>query len=278
MSWATFRVGVRIMSLDQTPLFATPAVADSMMTSSNIRRLMERKYCQPEWALFHEVADATGMARRRADAIAVNLWESRGLGIHGFEIKVSRADWQREIRAPEKAETIIRNCDHWWIVAPKGVVWEGELPPTWGLYEVDGRGLTCRIKAPKLPNQHVDGVRPFLASLLRRADQQSGEELARKVREETAAIRARANEDAERQARERTRNYDGLKAQVDAFEKQAGIKISEYVGGDTLGKAVALVQLIGGEETFHRVTGLHNMIKDMGDRLGAALKDFRKES
>ena len=248
-----------------------------MMTASNIRRLMERKFCQPEWALFHEVAEATGMAKRRADAIAVNLWESRGLGIHGFEIKVSRQDWLRELKAPSKADAIIRNCDHWWIVAPSGVVQPHELPPTWGHYSVDGRGLTCATKAPKLANEHVDGVRPFLASLLRRAGQHDDAEIRRKVAEETAAIRARATEDAERQARERTRNYDALKSQVDAFEKRAGIRISEYVGGAELGRAVALVQLIGGEETFRRVSGLHTMITDMGDRLGAALKEFQKK-
>lgn len=249
-----------------------------MMTSSNIRRLIERKFCQPEWAVFHEVAEATGMAKRRADAIAVNLWESRGLGIHGMEIKVSRQDWLRELRDPSKAEAIAKNCDHWWIVAPSGIVAKDELPPTWGLYSVDGRGLTCAVKAPKLPNEHVDGVRPFLASLLRRSAQVLEEDLQRRVREETAAIRARAVEDAERQSRERNRHYELLKEQVDKFERASGVRITEYVGGRELGRAVALVQLIGAEETFKRVSGLHNMITEMGDRLGSALKEFRKGS
>lgn len=248
-----------------------------MLNASTIRHAIGRKFCQPEWALFHEVAEATGVGRRRADAIAVNLWESRGLGIHGFEIKISRQDWIRELRDPAKAEAISKNCDHWWIVAPSGVVAKDELPPTWGLYSVDGRGLNCAVKAPKLENTHVDGVRPFVAALLRRAAQTNEQELARRVREETAAIRARATEDAERQSRERNRHYELLKEQVDAFERTAGIKINEYVGGRDLGRAVALVQLIGAEETFKRVTGLHNMITEMGGKLGEALKDFRKK-
>jgi hypothetical protein len=249
-----------------------------MMNSSNIRRLMERKFCQPEWALFHEVADATGVARRRADAIAVNLWESRGLGIHGFEIKVSRQDWLRELRDPAKAEAIARNCDHWWIVAPAGVVAKDELPPTWGFYSVDGRGLNCSIKAPKLPNEHVDGVRPFLAALIRRAGQHDEAELRRKVSEETLAIRTQAKSEAEASVKQRAREYDLLKEQVDAFEKRSGIRISEYVGGASLGRAVALVQKIGLEETYRTATGLQAMIADMADRLGGALKDFKKES
>lgn len=266
------------MSLDPPSLFATSAVADPMMSSSNIRRLLERKFCQPEWALFHEVGEATGMAKRRVDAVAVNLWESRGLRIHAFEIKVSRADWLREVRDPSKADGIIRNCDHFWVVAPKGVVALGELPETWGCYEVDGRGVTCAHKAPQLPNEHMDAVRPFVASLLRRAAEHDDAELRRKISEETAAIRVRAGEDAARQARERTHNYDRLKEQVEAFEKRAGLKISEYVGGDELGRAVALVQLVGGEETFRRVSGLHNMIVDMAGRLGDGLDQFRKGS
>jgi hypothetical protein len=239
---------------------------------------MERKFCQPEWALFHEVAEATGMGRRRADAIAVNLWESRGLGIHGFEIKVSRQDWLRELRDPSKAESIQKNCDHWWVVATKGVVARDELPPTWGLYSVDGRGLTCDVKAPKLENGHVDGVRGFLASLLRRSAQANEADIARRVREETQAIQARAIEDAARRSRETNRHYELLKEQVDAFERNAGIRIGEYVGGKELGRAVALVQLIGEEATFKRVSGLHNMITEMSDRLGVALKDFRRGS
>lgn len=246
-----------------------------MMSASNIRRSMERKFCQPEWALFHEVAEATGMAQRRIDAVAMNLWESRGLSIHAFEIKISRADWLRELRNPLKAEGIIRNCDHFWVVAPAGIVGPGELPPTWGHYSVDGRGLNCATKAPKLPNEHIDAVRPFLASLLRRVGQADEAVIRAKVSEETAAIRARATEDAARQARERSSNYDGLKAQVDAFEKRSGIRISDYVGGDALGRAVALVQKVGVEETYRTVSGLHHMIEDMAGRLGTALGEFK---
>jgi hypothetical protein len=247
-----------------------------MLTSSNIRRMLERKYCQPEWALFHEVADATGVGRRRADAVAVNLWASRGLTIHGFEIKVSRSDWIRELRAPDKAEAVMRNCDHWWVVAPSGVVLAGELPPTWGHYLVDGRGVVCSVKAPKLPNDHIEGVRPFLASLIRRAGQMDDAERQRLVREETVKIRESAKAEAEREADRRSAEYRRLKEQVDAFEKVSGIRITEYVGGTELGRAVALVQRIGSDHTYRTVTGLHNSIKDMAETLGKALAVFRE--
>ena len=42
------------------------------------------------------IVDGFAGGGRYADAIAMNLWPSRGLAVHGFEIKISRGDWQRE--------------------------------------------------------------------------------------------------------------------------------------------------------------------------------------
>jgi methylmalonyl-CoA mutase cobalamin-binding subunit len=77
--------------------------------------------------------------------------------------------------------------------------------------------------------------------------------------------------------KQRARDYDLLKEQVDAFEKRSGIRISEYAGGANLGRAVALVQKIGLDETYRTATGLQAMVADMADRLGSALEDFKKE-
>ena len=45
------------------------------------------------------------------DAVIMSLWPSRGLELHGVEIKVSRADWKREAADPAKAEAIAAYCD-----------------------------------------------------------------------------------------------------------------------------------------------------------------------
>lgn len=79
-------------------------------------------HCLPEWACFAEVRNATGAnAKRSADAVALNLWPSRGLTVRGFEIKVSKADLRNEIAQPDKAEAIATYCDEWWIVTPAGL-------------------------------------------------------------------------------------------------------------------------------------------------------------
>lgn len=94
-----------------------------------------------EWAFMPHVRNAAGFdASRTLDALALHLWPSRGLVLHGYEVKVSRSDWLREVKDPAKAEAFCRLVEFFWIVAPAGVVKKGELPPTWGLIEVNGTG------------------------------------------------------------------------------------------------------------------------------------------
>lgn len=110
------------------------------------------------YAFLPQVRNAAGFdATRTFDAVAVDLWPSRGLTVDIFEIKVSRSDWQRELRKPDKAEDACKVADRFWIVAPAGCVKPGELPPTWGLIEVRGAGtdddpwrLRTKTSAPLL--------------------------------------------------------------------------------------------------------------------------------
>src|SRR5512146_733222 len=144
-------------------------MAGPTLTSSDLIARLAARYRPHEWAFFEQVPSATGgRAGRTADAIAMNLWPSRGLEIHGFEVKVSRNDWLRELKAPQKAEEIATYCDRWWlVVAEAKIVQPGELPPTWGLLGPRGDGLVAVIEAPKLTPKPID--RDFLAAILRKA-------------------------------------------------------------------------------------------------------------
>lgn len=52
-----------------------------------------------EWVVATEVRNAASFdANRSADALAFNFWTSRGLAVHGYEVKVSRSDWLRELK------------------------------------------------------------------------------------------------------------------------------------------------------------------------------------
>lgn len=138
------------------------------VTAAEVRAGLIRYFAPPERTVVFEVAQSTGYAaRRHLDAVAMELWPSRGLALHGIEVKVSRADWRREKADPEKAEEIARFCDDFWIAAPEGLVPLDELPSAWGLFELKGEQIINTRPATRTPAEAVD--RPFLAALLRAA-------------------------------------------------------------------------------------------------------------
>ncbi len=124
--------------------------------TSDMRAMLRELHPTGEWALMEEVAPRTGGGTRYADGIAVNLWKSRGYAVHGFEIKVSRADWMRELKNPAKADELFGYCDHWWVVAAPGIVKPEELPAGWGLMEpVRRRG---KVAGPKEQGEGETGA------------------------------------------------------------------------------------------------------------------------
>jgi hypothetical protein len=111
-------------------------------------------------------------ARRTADFVAMDLWPSKGLLLHGHEIKVSRSDWLTELKHPEKAAEFIPYMNCWWLVAAgKRIVRPGELPDEWGLMVMNGPVLTTVRKAPRRKAGPLPPTR--LAALLRAVAQTS---------------------------------------------------------------------------------------------------------
>lgn len=139
-----------------------------LTTEHEVQEVLRRRFPSNAWALLFGVSDKVGGgSARRADALAMSLWPSRGLQITGIEIKVSRKDWLRELKQPEKADAVAKYCDHWYIVAGSDtIVKPDELPPAWGLMVPGGSHLTTVRKADKLEPKPID--KRFLASILRR--------------------------------------------------------------------------------------------------------------
>lgn len=205
-------------------------------TETSMLGLLEARYRQtsgngPAWAFIPKVRNAAGFqATRTIDAIAMSLWPSRGLEIHGHEIKVSRSDWLRELKDPSKAEAFTDLCDRWWLVVSDAkIVAAGELPPTWGLMVASGRGLRVVVQAPELPATDSPWMpRTFLAALLRSATR-TQEVTPAEIEAAVAAAReqwdARHSENVESWREER----DGLRARIRAFEDAAGVRLDSYV-------------------------------------------------
>lgn len=199
------------------------------LTSADIRLGMSKRWAAPEYAIMWEVSNATGgAASRYADAIIMSLWPSRGLELHGVEIKISRADWKREAADPTKAEAIARFCDRWYVHTAPGVVDDlSALPPAWGLREFDGKIWKTIREAAK--NEPEPITRSFLAALLRRADEtmrlminEATREARERVSDEIEKHRLTHNKEIEEAAARRTAHLDDKAKNFEAFEATFG--------------------------------------------------------
>lgn len=195
------------------------------------------RYPRPEW---HCEAEVT-LANRRLDVVAFNLWGARGYRIVGFEIKVSRGDWLRELAAFEKSAEWHAVVDAFYVVTPGGLVKPEELPAGWGLLELRGSRMFTKVQAaaraprPDLPREISAR---FLGRVL--------EQLEQTRREASVGVRREIREELEASIEQRLRDEFGERlsaADAAAAELEA---LREALGAgyyDTPKELQALVQL-----------------------------------
>lgn len=175
-----------------------------VLTESDVIAALHVRYGQcfgngPRYATARGVRSHAGHSMRRtADFVAMDLWPSRGLALHGHEVKVSRSDWLRELAEPGKAAEFIPYMNYWWaVVSGPRIVRDGELPEGWGLLVMRGGRLAVACQAPRRDALPLTPSR--LAALLRavgytaaqQARQQAERDFAR--REAERAERAEAS-------------------------------------------------------------------------------------
>ncbi len=265
-----------VAQLPEAP--AKPAAPKRILTV-DVRELLRRRFASPEWALMEEVAPHTGGGTRYADAVAMNLWKSRAHVIYGFEIKVSRGDWLHELRTPAKAEeSVFDYCDGWYVVAPAGVIAEGELPVTWGYLEVQGGRVVERVKPPKLQPKVLD--RRFFASLMRRGFEQIETLTELKMRQAVNEAQSKINERVEKEIQQRSRHFSRVEEAIAEWEKATGLKFGSYAGPSirTIRMAQQLEKLQGhwslhGDTGFAFLGALANELSKAADTVRAALTD-----
>jgi len=207
-----------------------------MVATNELQNLLRARYPRDQYAYFEELPDATGSLKHRpADAFCISLWPSRGLWTAGFELKVSRADWQKELKQPRKAERFFNYCDYWWlVVGDQSIVQPGEFPETWGRLAVAGGKLKVIVEAPK--NEAIAMPRSFLASLLRQAQEQLNPQ------RELDRVRQEGYEEG-RKAGQQAQQYviDGLQKRITSFEQAAGVKLESWNFGE-LAEAYRIVR------------------------------------
>lgn len=257
------------------PDLLTPEPTAAVSTPT-VYALLRKRHEGNEWVLLEEVAPATGGGTRYADAIAINLWASRGHAIIGFEVKTERSDWLRELKQPEKAEPIIKFCDHWNIVAPKGIVKDGELPPNWGLLEVRGSSLVQAVPARRLEPAPV--TRAFFASLVRRAFEQVDRRARALVDRELVAASKREDETVERRVKERVREVQRQVAAIAQFTAATGLAMDPW-GGPPIA-TIKLAQKLEALSQYDRDQLFGRVLSMAGDmeRLAASIRTALDEA
>ena len=211
------------------------------MTEPEAIEWLRTKFDDQGYALFPQVPDGTGARKRRtADAIMMSLWPSRGLHLYGIEYKRTVADWRRELKNPAKADSIGRYCDYWYILAPVGVVNPMEVPPAWGLWEIDKRRRLLRTREAPINDHKVDADLTFLAGLVRAAQNAlSSQANIRAIRSEQYQRGFKDGQlDAKHDVDRVKSNLERLQETLKDFENASGIKINSWHGGQYLGEEV----------------------------------------
>lgn len=266
-------------------------------TSGEVVSALRSAFAAPEWMTAAEVSNATGAAASgRADFIAMNCYPSKGLEVWGFEVKVSRSDWLRELNGGgAKADAIARHCDRWSVVTPSGVVKDGELPSSWGHFLVRRGEAGTQARARKRPPLLEEGrvgsripmKRSFAASLLRAIQAQSVLD-AREARGDVAdALRMQGRRYAEEEARHRgcwcareKRPYRAdIGAQIREVEEAVGLRPGELLNlrkwrarASAAAFRAFYVEQVGTEQARASVDRLKRGLEAVHDLVGEALQ------
>jgi hypothetical protein len=201
--------------------------------------MIQERHRGSQWAVFYEIHDSTGAGQRGScDAMAFNLWPSQGFEIHGFEIKVSRSDFQNEIRNPDKSERFKRFCDRWWLVGSSRSIVKGDLPEGWGFMWARSGKLVVSKGAPKLEPEPIPiGMR---AAILRRAAEGNTPAAVQQKWREIGVEQGKHQ--AEQKIIRLQRSLDHAQGMISTFQEATGIEMSTYKhDGPKIGKAVAAV-------------------------------------
>ena len=155
------------------------------MTALEIHDAIQAHVFKGDYAYLREFRAGTGYSEtsnRYLDAWAIQCFPSKPMLAIGIEVKVSRGDFNGELRRPTKRDSALRITNQFYFAAPLGLIRPTEIPPEAGLIEVDASGI-ARITL-EAPHREVYGwTLPFVASLARRVQQRDRQDEAEKSRE-----------------------------------------------------------------------------------------------
>lgn len=194
------------------------------MDAGTIKALLFQRLDKPEWFVQEEVT----LAGRRIDVAAFNLWGARKWRVEAYEIKVSRADWLRELSDHRKSEEWAAVVDGFYVVAPKGIVEREELPEGWGYIEATAKRLLLKVHARLADTSARPMPRELVARLLTRARDELRGERDRNKRLQAMRRDGRSPDDHwERAAKQAWGDSENLRREVSQLRNAMGLTAYE---------------------------------------------------
>lgn len=237
------------------------------MNKHEIFEVLRGHFSDREYALISEVSDDASFRSRSLDYMAINLWPSRGLAMHGIELKSHRSDWLNEKKNPAKQESHFHYCDYFWLLTEnENVAKLEEIPNNWGWMTIKN-GKIKRIKeAPKM--NPLECPRSFVTCMLRRAADRTDLVHTSTITDKIKDSYDRGISTSKKDADNWKKKYEDIKADVSVFEKASGVNISRsWESKQKIGEAVNFI-LSGGEE------GVIKKINNSKEALEKILKDI----
>jgi hypothetical protein len=127
---------------------------------ADIHRVLRKRYAPNEWVYLEEVRLGTGFdgfflpghhvavrSDQRVDGLAINCYKSKNYRRIAIEVKISRGDFLKEIKVPDKRIGAMMISNQFYFAAPEGLIKLDELPEDCGLLEVRGDFLAVRAQA-----------------------------------------------------------------------------------------------------------------------------------
>lgn len=242
-------------------------------TTGNVMIALRTRYAAPEYAFFEEVGDSGSSSRVYADGVAINMWASRGYAITGFEVKVSRSDWLRELKQPEKSEPILTKCDFWYLVAPEDVYVPDEVPSSWGILAFKNGKLFEKRKAPKLEPKAI--TRAFVAQMFRRSHAKEEKDISNRVAKALADDRAAMTKRIEEEVKRQTRLLREKGDKWDNFLKEIGEPT--WTSSEQVTEAVKVVMKAGVTGSYGGLSELLRKLRWASDAIEKAGTIFLSE-
>lgn len=220
------------------------------LTTGAVLDLIETRFSdRGEHVVLFDVPNIVGMQQaRRCDAVAIGMWKRSGYLIHGFEVKVSRGDWLRELKDTSKADPFMSQVDRWWLVTGDiDIAKPLEIPEYWGWMNASKTGLRVQ-RPPKALNaepQPETMRRAWAYALIQRAEKRSDEQLERHRQEIEKQVTTRLELDYSLRSKDHwQRNFEKLQAEVTAFEAASGMPINSWKLGSAgnVGKLAKLIR------------------------------------